>query len=269
MCKKVALLLVIAIATGSAFAGPYWTGNVSQAWGNTGNWDSGALPAAGSYAGIATPITGTYPVISTETVSMPGGYILGDGTLAAPGYLSITGGAVSAAAIVGGYGPGTAGYVSISGGQIEVAYLYAAGAHYADGDATVGTIDISGSANVVVDNRVIMYDDYGGKAGGVVGTLNLTGGTLTVNSGNPFVMSNSNCTPLCNITAGVMYLQGDWTGSAYAYSQAGWLKAYGGAGVLHYDYNVTTPGYTTVWATPEPATLTLIGLGLVWMRRKN
>ena len=43
------------------------------------------------------------------------------------------------------------------------------------------------------------------------------------------------------------------------------------ADIIVYDYNITNPGYTTVWAVPEPASLALCGFGslLLLMRRRR
>jgi predicted MPP superfamily phosphohydrolase len=53
-----------------------------------------------------------------------------------------------------------------------------------------------------------------------------------------------------NITStGTLIIDGDVTAYVTTCVNNGWIKAYNGAGTVMRDYNVTTPGKTTVWAT--------------------
>jgi hypothetical protein len=50
---------------------------------------------------------------------------------------------------------------------------------------------------------------------------------------------------------------------------AGLITAYGGTGIVHADYNAGT-SQTTIWAEiPEPATMLLLGLGGLLLRKKR
>jgi hypothetical protein len=98
----------------------------------------------------------------------------------------------------------------------------------------------------------------------------------------------------CNIdlTEGVLILDGDQRGELYwnpetgqpdlntSWGAAWWttpvpfdintpqevwrtlVTAYDGTGTVMYDYDITNPGQTTIWAVPEPGTLLLLCLGL-------
>ena len=64
-----------------------------------------------------------------------------------------------------------------------------------------------------------------------------------------------------DITGGKLVIDGDKTGTVGPYISSGWITAYGGAGTVQMDYNITTAGKTTVMSgaavplatTPNPA----------------
>ena len=53
-----------------------------------------------------------------------------------------------------------------------------------------------------------------------------------------------------DLTGGTLIVNGDVTSTINGYISSGWITAYGGSGTLHVDYNTSTPGKTTVTATP-------------------
>ena len=79
---------------------------------------------------------------------------------------------------------------------------------------------------------------------GGIGDVFLNGGTLTCNG--TFAMTSG---AAMDITAGTLIVNGDVRTNITTYINNGWITAYGGTGTLNMDYNVTTPGKTTVTAT--------------------
>lgn len=82
---------------------------------------------------------------------------------------------------------------------------------------------------------------YGGR-----GHYQLNGGTLIANGS--WDMSSDGGAGSMDIAGGVFIKSGDVTGQISSETAAGRLTAFGGEGKIVFDYNVTTPGKTTVTA---------------------
>jgi hypothetical protein len=88
------------------------------------------------------------------------------------------------------------------------------------------------------------------------GVYNLYGGNLNI--ANLYVRPTGSI----DIQHGIMTVAGDMTWYIRDLIAGSQIKAYGGQGTVMYDYGITNPGKTTVWAIPEPATIILLGAGL-------
>jgi hypothetical protein len=96
------------------------------------------------------------------------------------------------------------------------------------------------------------------------GDINLTGGTIKMTSSNPADLILSNLYPTTiNVAGGTLLLKGDRVAEVQNYNATGHIIPYSNRGnsYLVIDYDITTPGYTTITATgdlggagnPDPA----------------
>lgn len=110
-----------------------------------------------------------------------------------------------------------------------------------------GTLDVGGTLGV-------------GWNGGSSGTVNLSGGTITPNN------INFSAGSFIDITGGQIVLSTDWSNWVTDKVNNGYIIGYGGTGTVEWD---VSGGLTTITAVPEPATLTLLGLGAFAALRKR
>jgi hypothetical protein len=150
--------------------------------------------------------------------------------------------------------------LTITGGTLEVAeWIW-----WGDGADSFAMLDMSGGTVSVTDEFEL---GWGGGAGtltitggtinageaviptgsGAFGHLNLNGGTYNVTKPGGFEV---NATGMVDITGGTLVLEGDETTKVNDLIAAGQIKAYGGAGQIAVDFDVSNPGKTTVTAVP-------------------
>jgi predicted phosphodiesterase len=143
---------------------------------------------------------------------------------------------------------GTNGTITINGGTLNTNNHFYVAALSTD----TATINMSGGAINMATTFWVARDSGG------VANVNLSGGTITCNALN---MRLNGGTGTINITStGKLIINGDATATITPWITNGWIKAYGGAGTVMKDFNITTPGKTTVWASvptkaggPSPA----------------
>jgi hypothetical protein len=267
---KLMLLLVVVLSVGVAFANEPkndadpWFGNAA---GDGGLWTTGANWWRGSPPG---PADGN-----------GAGHDAWDATLR----VNDTMGTVRANSLyVGDWGPGAGtAYFSMDSGllildeELMIGYRGYASGSWTDGEGVEHTWSNWGHGSATIHDGIVSVGseldpnilgigstDFGGYGG--VGELLIEGGIIRARDLvfgviDPLIPGTALSV---DITDGQLLLLGDIS------SLDPRVTAFGGVGILHFDYEMTSSGYTTVWAEiPEPATVLLLGLGGLAFRRKR
>ena len=308
MFKKFALLtaLVLALApVSSALAIIYFNGDAdTDSWADGDNWNVDRVPNSADTAAMRGLYGSTSDICNVDTTDCVAssalvGYgetstynstlnILDGGTLTVYGGLQVS---CNAQAVLGG--------------NVSTVNVYDGGKITCDGSAYInlthpngtqgtsenrchGTLNMYGGLiDISQDFRVSRNSQIGNHRGDVY----LMGGEIY--AGSLLMQLNSfedpeeedrwvaNTTPdYMNITYGVMYIKGDREEQIQGYVDDGWIEAFGGAGVVMIQEDVSLTGhqagdgdYTKVWGyIPEPGTMLLAGFGVLVLlvsRRKR
>lgn len=223
-------------------------------------------------AGNATISGGILNVSGNLSV---GANVGADGVTASNGLLDMLGGTINVGTELDrrdmriGFRDAT-GTVNISNGTINVSGDLVVGGTFIEVIADpfqeiphpgTGRLNMTGGVVSVADANTLEIGLDGSK-----GWVDLLGGTITA-GGLMIGEANSGL----NITEGTLILNGNKTEEVLRFIGAGLITAYGGVSgaECRYDYDVLNPGKTTVTAIPEPATITLLGLGLFALRRRR
>ena len=275
----VAVLLALAIVSNSFAAQVYteWRGTISTDWTVAGNWNNG-LPQtyhpvggpkavdfgkAGFKGTYGSPLIGTGTIVSVDQIVVGGSKPVG---ASHGGILNIDGGTLNISEF-GNIGNTATdnGIVNINSGSINCGARISAEGRFIVGLAGTGVLNINGGTLNLTTHLTI--------GDGTVATSN---GLVNLNDGyiyaSDLLMKRQNSLPTANmvITDGILILNNanDLTGKIDGYIGNGWISAAEGY-TLQRAYDVDG-GTTTVWATiPEPATLSLFGLGLFGLLRRK
>jgi hypothetical protein len=215
-------------------------GGADNLWSTPENWDLGRVPTLDDEVRIDVP-----------AAAAPNGPVIQDGIDAkAKGVFTEAAGEPT---------------LAITGGTLEVAeWIW-----WGDGADSFAILDMSGGTVSVTDEFELGW-------GGGAGTLTITGGTI--NAGEAVVPTGSgafgllylnggtynvtkpgglevNATGMVDITGGTLVLEGDETAKVNDLVAAGQITAYGGAGQINVDFDLSNPGKTTVTATIEKTVL--------------
>jgi hypothetical protein len=222
----------------------------STNWNVNANWSLGHVPF-NNPANQADPLneeakmngaTGTCPVIGIGSTVDAFRIFVGSSVY---GELTISGGTVTTSGyLTSGNLATDVALITMNSGTVRIGAIGGGNGHFYLGRAGTTTFNMSGGSFTVINNLNIGQYATGN------GTVNLSGGTLTagnlVKTGTAHInISNS----------GKLVLIGDKTGTVSTWIGNGWIND-----DAQYDYNITTPGATTVFV-PEPATLCLLGIG--------
>ncbi|OHB58722.1 MAG: hypothetical protein A2Y12_20200 [Planctomycetes bacterium GWF2_42_9] len=247
----------------------FWTNNEGAGdgqWATTTNWAVGyptasddvvILKDAGNAAVIRAGVTGYANWMHLCDTSATGSKVLvSGGTLAVSDHL-----------LIGEWGVDQKGTLQVDSGTVNTVLLMCGGDR--GGNNGNGTLIVNGG-NVNIGWLLAVGGGYDGVSTGGVGNVQLAGGVVTMATGGNvigeggLIMSNGG---LLNIAGGALSLNGVIT-DITALANGGTITAYGGTGSFVYDYSIA--GRTTVTAViPEPATLVVIALGSLLIRRKK
>ncbi len=235
--KYICLISVILLlgVVGNALAVDIdWTnGGGDRLWRNAANWNFG-VPAAADKAAIRQG--GVGPIIDSSTSAVAANVVLGDWTSPAD-TLDMTGGSLTTSDwFILGYGVTNNGTFTIGAGTASVGTNLFVG-FGGDGqiNMTAGTITIGSTLGIA-------------QMAGSSGNVYLNGGIISCGS-----LSMLNAAAM-DIAGGTLIVNGNVTLTINSYISSGLLTGYGGSGTLAVDYNITSPGKTTVTAnSPEKA----------------
>jgi hypothetical protein len=267
--RKLCVLLLLLCAASGAWASNDWlTSAATNDWFTSTNWSSGIVPSSTSVTNVRT--------YQTHFNTIVGGPVIADGDATA--YQVEVGGDSHATG-------GVTGTLTINSGTLTTTDYFRSGAsstsnrwgeiYMNGGDVTVGGQFTVGWGSSTVDVRGWLYMTDGtitvngasgmviGSASGASGFAYLSGGTISTTQ---FLMrpNGGTGTSLLAVSGtGKVIINGNVTGTIAPYFASGWITG------ATYDYDITTPGKTTIYV-PEPATVCLLGLGaLSLLRRKR
>ncbi|MEN6385368.1 MAG: PEP-CTERM sorting domain-containing protein [Phycisphaerales bacterium] len=256
ICVLILLLSVVCMTNISSASWLWWTnGAANNQWTDTGNWT--AYPTSGDDVVVGTWDT-TGPILYTGQTGYANWMHVTD-TTATGSKVTVSGGTlnVNDHLFLGQWDSGAKGTLEINSGVVNTNLLMCGG----DTSGTVacqGVLEMNGG-QINISWLLAVAGGYSGTIGSGVGHIQLDGGVINVTGGGGLLMSNNGS---MDITNGAIILNGEITDIA----SYGNVTAFGGEGSFVYDYQ---DGRTTITALiPEPATLVLIGLGALILKKK-
>ncbi|MGA2916671.1 MAG: PEP-CTERM sorting domain-containing protein [Sedimentisphaerales bacterium] len=270
------LFLLVVLASSAFGAAVYseWRGAEGAAWNVTTNWNNGIVPTAKDKPGVqdpnyskggckafgSAPYTITSPDITAGiTVACDqftlggtngGKLVIGGGTMNISEYLTM------------GANQGENGVLYMNSGTIKTG-LFVNNAHLFIGQKGIGTVYMNGGTIdlISVNPGNLRIADVNAMADG---KLYLNAGTIYANDLlMPYAKAGS-----IDITGGVLQLIGNDTATVNGFVTAGKIITSLENGTIQATYNSGT-NRTTVIAIPEPATICLLGFGVLSLIRRK
>jgi len=241
MCKKLLFLtfLVLMLASIGNAEDIQWTGaGRNKFWSTAANWDLSRPPTPADDVRIDAPAAAAPngPIIQDGIAAQANGIFT---EAAGEPTLTMTGGTLEVTEWIW-WGDGADSYAiwTMSGGTVTVANEFELGWGGGAGTLTMTGGTISAGELVIPTGS------------GTFGLLYLYGGTVNVTQPGGLEV---NANGLIDMTEGTLVLEGDETATINDLFEAGLIASYAGEGILNVDYDVSTPGKTTVTAGFVPA----------------
>ena len=216
-----------------------WTNtNGNRLWSTAANWSGSVVPTGADKAAVRNAAV-LGPIINSSTNAVANTVVVGDWS-STNDTLDMTGGTLTVNSwFVLGYGPLTnRGTFTISAGTVNVNDP-TGGMYVGNTGTSIGTLNMTGGSITVATTLGIA------QVAGSTGTVNLDGGTITCGALN--MTTNGRL----DITAGTLIVNGDVRTAINGWIASAWITGYGGSGTMNVDYNITNPGKTTVTSTPS------------------
>ena len=250
-------------------------GGADQSWATAANWVGDVVPTKVDLAIVGqgtAPIPAPFPVkaVISSSTQVHDLYVTRYVTPTGTATVDMTGGTLDVVEILRLNESGAAGNTSkaifnMNNGTINIGYAIAGGTPdptafsslqvSLKGDAVFnmngGTVNVAQKVNI-----------HHVAANNGTGTLNLFGGTIDAND---LVMTTTGKSKM-DITYGKMILNGDKTATVNPWVTAGYITAFGGTQSVSVIYDA---GQNKTFITPEPATVILLGLGLLALKRRR
>ena len=277
------LALAVGLGVGNAsavFVQSTWTGSADQDWMNDANWTAGAPDVSdgttsewadiASNAGGGPILDNASPTVAWCKVSGSGALVIGPNATLDVNSIGDFDLGFGGSPTVGNYGTITASnrlQVGRSGGT-STFNMYG-GSVTSTGDLKIGREGGSTGVLNMYDGSITTLANISiGEEGAASGVLNLYGGTVTAAG---IAIYDPTPPKMVLIGDGVLLLVGDKTSTVDGYvGGSERIRPMDPGDTIERDFDITNPGFTTVWAVPEPATLSLLVLGgLAVIRRKT
>ena len=266
-----AVIMIVTSLAGPAGAEISWSGDVDPS--DPSTWDSSTIGRIGNTGNGTMSITGGSDVI--DYIGLIGVYSSGTGEVTVDGAGSTWTTTTSGELDVGFSGNGTLNITD--GGVVSNPWGYI-GTH----PGSTGEVTVDGAGSKLT-NRGRFYVGNSGR-----GTLNITDGGLVSVAGPLTIDTNGDDDSFINMaTGGMLALRGDGGGSLAEFlgliagtdairywdsSIAGWANITGATMGLDYTLEYLTEGDLagyTMLTVPEPATMLLLCMGGMLLRRKQ
>ena len=274
--RKIVLcfIVVMVFASYASAARVYseWRGAEGAAWNVPANWNNNIVPVAMdppggpqhvnyTSAGFKGPGSLNSPGITAGIIVAADQITIGGST---GGNLKVNGGIVNVSEyLTTGNGATEIGVVTMNSGTINTGVMITNAAFFV-GMAGSGTLNMNNGV-INVRTNLSLANNYVASPLTSVGLVNLLGGTIYAD--NLLMNGAAANKSTMIITNGKLVLNGDDTMAVQTWIDGGSIRTTIPGGEVTCSYDVGT-GKTTV-LVPEPATMSLLGLGLLSILRRK